>query len=528
MRIIIKFYNIITKIYQGDLFFFLLLFLLMSITDVYSNALNGHYWGCLYTVIYAYVFSGLICMFFSLFDKHTYTRKLLNIVTVLFFYIYIVFNTYSLFLTLKPFNGGTFELLLSTNYNEIIEFLSIYLSIYHIIIIFVVLFLICGISQKKQVVKNSFIVNTLSVVLLINTSLLLINRYDSLNTPLGRVYNLYAVKHLIEKTPDLELFKSRPDFIPLNEDHPENIVVIIGESFAKTHSSLYGYNKITNPLLSIHKNNGYLHLFNNVVAPASHTLAAFKAIMSTYSYNRECDVWYKHTTIPECFSRLGYKTTWISNQERYGIRDNIPTRFAQLCDSVIFTQKKISEKFKDEKLLSYINEYPQLLEFFVLHLMGQHNKYTERYPDKFSFFSEEDYEYLPKHQRKIVAEYDNATLYNDYVVDSIIKTFLDKEAIIFYISDHGQDIYYSDNNYCGHGIEANAKSDSIGRDIPFMIYTSPQMKKRYPKMIERIQESVEKQFNTEDLIYSLLDISGYRFKNNNDVERFSIFSSISE
>ena len=175
--------------------------------------------------------------------------------------------------------------------------------------------------------------------------MLVINRYDSLNTPLGRIYNLYAVKHIIEKTPNLELYKTNPEFIAINNEHPENIILIIGESFAKTHSSLYGYNKLTNPLLKQHQNDGNLHIFNNVVAPAPHTLAVFKALMSTFSYNRECDVWYKHTTIAECFSRLGYKTTWISNQERYGIRDNIPTRFAQLCDTTIFTQILINKSF---------------------------------------------------------------------------------------------------------------------------------------------------------------------------------------
>ena len=129
MRIISKFYKLINTIYKDDLAFFLLLFLMLSITDICSNALSGHYWGCLYTVIYAYVFSGIICMTFSLFDKHIYIRRFLNIVTVSFFFIYIVLNTYSLFLTLKPFNGGTFELLLSTNYNEINEFISTYLYI---------------------------------------------------------------------------------------------------------------------------------------------------------------------------------------------------------------------------------------------------------------------------------------------------------------------------------------------------------------------------------------------------------------
>ena len=223
MRIINKFYNIIKRIYEDDIVFFLILFFLMSITDVYNNAINDHYWGCLYTLVYAYVFSHIICLIFSLFDKNILIRKSLNVITTLFFFIYVILNTYSLSLTLKPFNGGTFELLLSTNYNEIKEFISAYLSNYHFIIIGIVLVLLLCFSCKKYAIKNSIVVNALSVIFLVNTSLLIIYRYDTLNTPLGRIYNIYAVKHLIELTPNLELYKSNPEFILTNENHPENI-----------------------------------------------------------------------------------------------------------------------------------------------------------------------------------------------------------------------------------------------------------------------------------------------------------------
>ena len=73
---------------------------------------------------------------------------------------------------------------------------------------------------------------------------------------------------------------------------------------------------------------------------------------------------------------------------------------------------------------------------------------------------------------------------------------------------------------------ANEKSDSIGRDIPFMIYTSQKFKDNYPElnMLIKSSRNREHKFNTEDLIYALIDIAGYKFKNNEDVERFSIFN----
>ena len=519
---ICKYYRKIRDVYSNDILFFILIFFLFSITDVYYNAKNNQYFKCFYTLIDAYVLSGFTCLILTYTNKSL--RKVLNFVIVLFLFLYIVVNYFSITLTLRPLNNGIITLLLSTNFNEIIEFIQSYVSIYNVILIIIAFFLLVKISYRKLQLNNLFLLKILSVAFIFNLFLLVIHPYSIHETPIGRIYVIYRDKHVIELMPNLSLYKNNPEFISSRNEHPENIIVIIGESFAKTHSSIYGYHKNTNPLLEKHIKNGDLYIFNKVVAPASHTMDVFKAIMSTFSYNRKDSAWYKHTTIPVCFNKLGYRTVWISNQNQYGTFDNIPTRYSQLCDTAIFTKKKINDNFKDEQILNYINETLNEKDFFIFHLMGQHNKYSERYPESFNYFTYNDYPNLPEHQRETIAEYDNATLYNDFVVDSIIKAFSDKESIIFYISDHGQDLFYSDNKYFGHGITANAKSDSIGRDIPFMVYISPKLKNRIPDLYKKIQSSIDRKYNTENLIYTLIDISGYKFSNNEDVERNSLFN----
>ena len=156
--------------------------------------------------------------------------------------------------------------------------------------------------------------------------------------------------------------------------------------------------------------------------------------------------------------------------------------------------------------------------------MGQHQTYKERYPLSYNIFSKNDYIDFPKHQRETLAQYDNATIYNDFVINTIINYFEEKEAIIIYFPDHGHDIYYTDENYCGHGITAIAESDSIGKVIPFMIYTSNLYKKRFPETTQRIIESSHNIFNTENIIFTLLDIAGYSFIDNNNVDSFSLLN----
>lgn len=522
-----KLYDKIKSVYKDDIVFFMLLFVLLFSTDVYYNMINTLYFKCLYNIINAFFFSSFVCIVLSYTNKYKTLRSLLNIIAILFVTLYSVINGYSISLTLKTLNFGIIELLISTNYNETIEFLKAYLSIYHILLIILIFAFIIRLSYRKYLVNKLSIVNLLSVGFVFCTILVIVNPYSIHDTPIGRLYIIFRDRHRIELAPDLSLYKSNPEFIATRDKHPENIIIIIGESFAKTHSSLYGYSKTTNPLLDTHQKDSSLYVFNNIVAPASHTIESFKAIMSTFSYNRVDNEWYRHTTIPECFNILGYKTIWISNQHQYGAFDNIPTRYSQLCDTAIFTKQKITDNFKDEQVLRYIDEKPLEKELYIFHLMGQHFKCSERYPSEFDCFVENDYLDLPQHQRKNVAEYDNATLYNDFVIDSIIKVFADKESIIFYIPDHGQDIYYSDDNYYGHGIVANEKSDSIGKDIPFMIYTSPKFKNSCQDLNLSIKKTISRKskFNTEDLIYTLIDIAGYKFKDNEDVETHSILGN---
>lgn len=43
----------------------------------------------------------------------------------------------------------------------------------------------------------------------------------------------------VQKTPDLKEYLSNPSLVSTQNQHPQNVVMIIGESFNKSHSSLY-------------------------------------------------------------------------------------------------------------------------------------------------------------------------------------------------------------------------------------------------------------------------------------------------
>ena len=87
-------------------------------------------------------------------------------------------------------------------------------------------------------------------------------------------------------------------------------------------------------------------------------------------------------------------------------------------------------------------QQPNLILF---HLIGQHVNYRDRYPQERKKFVAERYERLrpelTQKQRMILADYDNAVRYNDSIVDQIFRRFTNKDAIVIYMPDHGEECY---------------------------------------------------------------------------------------
>ncbi|MBR5863261.1 MAG: sulfatase-like hydrolase/transferase [Alistipes sp.] len=152
---------------------------------------------------------------------------------------------------------------------------------------------------------------------------------------------------------------------------------------------------------------------------------------------------------------------------------------------------------------------PKLVMF---HLLGQHTEYKERYPGSETVFTKDDYQLrtdLNDKQKEIVAHYDNATLYNDKVVSSIIDLFRDEDAIVIYLSDHGDEVY----DYRDHYGRSHEPIITKGRamhqyEVPFMIWVSDKYKETHPDIIKRIENSVDRPFMTDDLPHLMLDLAG--------------------
>ena len=134
--------------------------------------------------------------------------------------------------------------------------------------------------------------------------------------------------------------------------------------------------------------------------------------------------------------------------------------------------------------------------------MGAHIGYYRRYPAEFGVFLPEQETGSSYAVKYIRAAYDNAVLYNDFIVREIIRRFEDKNAIVIYISDHGEEVCDILDFY-GHS-ETQISRNII--EIPMMIWLSQKFSESYPELESRIAASIHRPYMTDDIIHTVLDI----------------------
>lgn len=296
-----------------------------------------------------------------------------------------------------------------------------------------------------------------------------------------------------------------------------NIVFIIGESYNKRHSQLYGYGLPTTPNQLRYMEDGDLIPFSDVVTSWNYTYESFIRMFSTYSVG-DSGEWFEYPLFPSLFKKAGYHVTFITNQFVKTIAEN---RWDYSAGVIFNTPKLSSAQFDSRNTESHkydeglIHDYDSLrvfesdYNFTIFHLYGQHVDYRQRYPEEDSAFNSEKYsrDDLTAEQIAILADYDNATLYNDKVVGNILDLYKDRNAIVVYCPDHGEQCF-DGNKMFGRSYSEEPNSIKQQFEIPFWIWGSAEFKKEYPSLWERIIEVKDKPYMTDNIPHLLLSLGG--------------------
>ena len=306
-----------------------------------------------------------------------------------------------------------------------------------------------------------------------------------------------------------------------------NIVLIIGESYGKLHSQQYGYFMPTTPRQIKREKSGLLVPFSDVVAPWNLTSFVFKNVFSLHVVGEKGE-WCDYPLFPSLFRKAGYHVTFITNQflpkakqAVYDFSGGFFLNHPELSEAMFDSRNQQLYRF-DRGLLDDYDKNQQQHNtdhnLIIFHLLGQHVKYNQRFPSDRRHFKAEDYEKkradLNGKQRNVLADYDNAVLYNDSIVDAIISRFEDKEAIIIYMPDHGEECYEGNRGFIcrNHSAAIDYDLAHYEFEIPFWIYCSYKYAAKHPDIYKEIIGAKNRRFMTDALPHMLLYLAGIHTK----------------
>ena len=463
------------------------------------------------TIFYVINLDALICLVFRRAKLKACIKNLLLFISLLIFTCELL----TLYYYHSCINSAMIYIMLGTAEYEVKEYFDVYIANYEFIkyillvatVIIAVRFIYGFISRFKIFWSLILIAVLISFARSVYYRTILEFYHMSIIRMPIMLYDIYIDSIEFEKI----VSGARQNIVlTRNESSIPYVVFILGESTGRNHMSLYGYKLDTSPRLRRREN---LYVFTDTVSPHSHTIPVMEKLFTFYRYNSE-GRWFTYVNLFNILNAAGYKTFWLSNQEGFGIYSTAGRFYAKQGGLSEFAAAWSSEKEMrnyDEILLPILDKTLLNSEnsknFYVLHLMGTHSRYDFRYPygsefEKFSYKDEDGFKGISDSQRGIRAQYDNAVLYNDFVVDEIIKRFENKNAIVIYVSDHGEEVY-DVRDMLSHD-EQNVSRYMI--EIPFLIWTSNKFIDTYPDLCQRIAVSVNKPFMTDDMIHVILDI----------------------
>lgn len=519
-----KFADAVQTIFHENLGFIVALFLLNFTTMAWS-LLNEDKLDVMICYGFSLFFAtfgvaALVQIFYNPILKNLVKAALLLVTGAIFIVEFFAMYNYKILI-----GAGIVNSIFETNYREAVEFLEMYIGAQEIagVILAAALAYLCkkrltrvgGFSRKitRRIVWGVLAVSAVYTVRMgfVYGEFFADNRFLPIQRAVASAQvalkNIEAYNALTSKLNDKIVLTE-------NNGKIKNIVFILGESTNRNHMGVYGYALPTTPNLQELKDRRELIVYDDVISPHSTTIAVLSKLFTFCNFESDRD-WYEYSNLIDVMNAAGYKTFWLSNQESSGIWGNVAQIYAQHSQKHEFTRLRDSREdygIVDGELFPLIDR--ALAErsdknFFVVHLMGAHGAYYNRYPYAFTKFNKDDIALnVDDDKRAVVAQYDNAVYYNDYIVSGIIDKFRDDETLVVYISDHGEAVY-DENGFAGH-IEENPNRHMI--EIPLMFWTSEKFRAKYPDKVEQMRSAARRPYMSDDMIHTVLDLTDIKTK----------------
>lgn len=218
-----------------------------------------------------------------------------------------------------------------------------------------------------------------------------------------------------------------------------NIVLVLGESLAASHLTLYGYERDTTPRLQALYGKGDVVVMHDAVVMGPHTRTSVPYIMTGLAGPDPQGRVFGAPNVLQYAKARGYHTAFVSAQEEsWGDLDAILREGADIFKSgLAFASNVDVLKGGDDLVVLEQGVLPTLRSlpepfFLVVHMDGSHVPYADHSPPSRKVFAEEG--------TNSMGAYDNTIRVTDEYVARLFEALRarDPRGWMFFTSDHGQ------------------------------------------------------------------------------------------
>lgn len=485
----------------------------------------------------------LLMSFFSLVYIYSIIKTTKYLFILLPFIFLIPAYLYYISIYKTSINEQIISVILETNFNEAVHFLGSYFFIYILLfLIWIVFCLFLSIKNYKKPIswdhwsrKFFLILGTIYFSMGYYYNFQIANQIDKTieskneflveegnafiddlkqTYPLGLIINSWNVYKEQKKINEAYAKNTKFNFGAhqvVKTDDKEVYVLVIGETSRRENWQLNEYNRETNPLLSKREN---LINFTDFISVSNVTRESIP-MMLTRKPDKQVNIYdFDEKSVITAFKEAGFKTYWLSTQQKFGAFDTSTSVYAKEADEIKFLNK-IGYQYMgvyDDILVSALDklvEQPVKKQFIVIHTLGSHYNYAHRYPLNFDYFKPslntvKNYSlHTKKYKRELLNSYDNSILFTDYVLEQFIKVLNSKKntiSFLMYSSDHGEDLFDKKCSQSGHGLKTARNFEIAG-----FVWYSDDFKKKFPLKIINLKNNKNRKINQTAIFPSLID-----------------------
>ena len=273
---------------------------------------------------------------------------------------------------------------------------------------------------------------------------------------------------------------------------PGTVILVIGESACRDFMSAFHEDlpEDTTPWLrTCKKDTDHFVLFPHAYSCSFQTVPSLERALTEFNQYNDKEFG-ESCSVVDIAHKLGYRVHWYSNQGHLGTFDTPVSLVAETADVARWTNQEVGKVQYDESLLDFLDEVdPTQNNFVVLHFMGSHFNFINRYPRAFTRWGK------PGVQDNVV-NYKNSLAYTDHVLERVheyASRRLNLRAMV-YCSDHATEP--------GRRRKPNFDGFQMTR-IPLFAYLSSEYRSLHPGCMEALRGNQDR-YVTNDLLYDLI------------------------